>query len=276
VSEQPLPISFLSDYGYEDEFAGVCRGVMAGIAPGVALIDLTHGIPPGDIRRGAFALANAIPAIPAGIHVGVVDPGVGTTRRAVAVRAPRQERIFVGPDNGLLWPALERCGGALEAVDIGASKFRAESVSATFHGRDIFAPVAAHLSIGASLAEAGEALDPESLARPPVPEPIVARDHAVAHLLYVDRFGNAALDLDPTAFRTLAGESEEAEVQVGEHRLQARLGRTFGDVAPGQALLYEDSNGRLSLAVNRGSAAGNLGLGPDDRIVLRFASRGAH
>ena len=165
---QPRPITFLSDYGYEDEFAGVCRAVIAQIAPGAPLIDLSHGIARQDIRQGAILLANALPSCPPGVHLAVVDPGVGSERRAVAVAAA-EGRFLVGPDNGLLSRALERLGGALDAVDLSRSPFRLEPVSATFHGRDLFAPVAAHLALGARLDEAGRADRPgvTDRARPP-------------------------------------------------------------------------------------------------------------
>ena len=169
----PRPITFLSDYGYEDEFAGVCRAVISQIAPGAPLIDLTHGIARQDIRQGAVALANALPSCPPGVHLAVVDPGVGSERRAVAVAAA-EGRFLVGPDNGLLSRALDRLGGALDAVELSRSPFRLEPVSATFHGRDLFAPVAAHLSLGARLEEAGESIDPASLATLELPTPEIA------------------------------------------------------------------------------------------------------
>jgi S-adenosyl-L-methionine hydrolase (adenosine-forming) len=148
------PITFLSDYGDEDEFAGVCRAVIARIAPDAPLIDLAHGIPRHDVRRAAVALADALPYAPPGVHLAVVDPGVGTERRAVAVRVAAQQRILVGPDNGLLWPATVVLGGPADAVDLARSPLRLEPVSATFHGRDVFAPAAAGLALGASLSEA--------------------------------------------------------------------------------------------------------------------------
>ena len=157
------PITFLSDYGYDDEFAGLCRAVIAGIAPDVRIIDLTHGIRRHAVTEGAAVLANALPYTPAGVHLAVVDPGVGSTRRAVALRVADDDRVLVGPDNGLLWPAAQKLGGVVEAIDLELSPFRLEPVSATFHGRDLFAPVAARLAAGAAFAEAGEAIDPATL-----------------------------------------------------------------------------------------------------------------
>jgi S-adenosylmethionine hydrolase len=266
----PLPITFLSDYGYEDEFAGVCRAVIARIAPEARVIDLTHGIAPGDVRHGALALANAVPHAPAGVHLAVVDPGVGTTRRPVAVRVAGEDRILVGPDNGLLAPAIDAVGGALEAVDLSASPFAAESVSASFHGRDIFAPVAARLALGASLRDAGTLISNRSLAIISLPRPIVADDHLVAHVLYFDRFGNAALDASGADLERLEiAFGAPLALELGERRLDASYVRTFGDVPPGKALVYEDSSGRLAIAINRGDAGTKLGLAADDQVVVR-------
>jgi S-adenosylmethionine hydrolase len=192
-----LPITFLSDYGYRDEFAGVCRAVIARVAPDAQVVDLTHGIDPGAVRQGAIALANALPHVAPGVHLAIVDPGVGSDRRAVAVRAKTEDRVLVGPDNGLLAPALKLFGGAAAAVDLAASPFAAERVSATFHGRDLFAPVAARLALGAGLDEAGEPIDASSLAALELPEARVEADRVVAHVVHLDRFGNATLDAAP-------------------------------------------------------------------------------
>src|SRR3954470_11007515 len=189
------PITFLSDYGYEDEFAGVCRAVIAQIAPGAPLIDLSHGIARQDVRQGAIVLANARPSCPPGVHLAVVDPGVGSGRRAVAVAAA-EGRFLVGPDNGLLSRALDRLGGALDAVELSRSAFRLEPVSAHLHGRDLFCPGAAHLSLGARLEEAGQAIDPASLVTLHLPAPRIDDDQIAAHAIHVDGYGNVTLDLD--------------------------------------------------------------------------------
>jgi S-adenosylmethionine hydrolase len=264
-----LPITFLSDYGYEDEFAGVCRAVVSQIAPDAPLTDLTHGIPRGDVRRGALALANALPFCAPGVHLAVVDPGVGTARRAVAVTTIDEGRFLVGPDNGLLAPAIERFGGAARAIDLGRSPFRLEPVSATFHGRDLFAPAAAHIALGARLDEAGEKFDPAELTALDLPEPRIEEGAVVAHALYADRYGNVALDLDrDSAAGSPIGGADRIEVRAPDGRFEARWTRTFADVARGDVLLFEDSSGRLALAVNGGSAAGLLDLKPDDEVVL--------
>ena len=177
----PPTITFLSDYGREDDFVGVCHGVMARIAPEARVIDVTHGIPRHNVRAGALVLRNALPYMPAGVHLAIVDPEVGAERRAVAIRCAEDDRLLVGPDNGVLSLAVERFGGAVEAMDIGRSPWRLEPVSATFHGRDIFAPVAAQLAAGAPLAEAGEPCDSDSLARIELPRPHASEGSLTAH-----------------------------------------------------------------------------------------------
>ncbi len=266
----PLPITFLSDYGYDDEFAGVCRAVIARLAPGATLIDLTHGIPRHDVRAGAAVLENALPYAPPGVHLAVVDPGVGSARKAVAVAAAAEGRLLVGPDNGLLWPALERFGGAMAAVDLTLSPQRLEPLSATFHGRDIFAPVAAALASGTPLAAVGEAIEPDSLARLEPTRPAFEDGRVVAHVAYADRFGNLALDLvhdDIPRTGLRVGRRLAVEAAGREH--EALFALTFADVGQGELVLYEDSYRHLALAVNRGSAADLLRAGPGDAIGLR-------
>jgi S-adenosylmethionine hydrolase len=263
------PITFLSDYGADDEFAGACRAVIARVAPEARVVDLTHGVPRQDVRRGAIALVDTLPYAPEGVHLAVVDPGVGTERRPVAVGVAAEDRVLVGPDNGLLWPAIEELGGPVEAVDLAGSRFRMEPVSATFHGRDLFAPVAAALALGASLAEAGEAIEPESLTRLELPAPRVVEDGLIATVLHLDGFGNAALGARAEELggaRLAPGETLAVGAGGSEH--EVRFGHTFGDVAAGELVLYEDSSRRLALAVNGGSAADALGLRPGDEIVL--------
>ena len=265
----PRPITFLSDYGYEDEFAGVCRAVVARIAPEAPLVDLTHGVPAGDVRRGATILHDALPHAPEGVHLAVVDPGVGTARRAIAVRVAGADRTLVGPDNGLLWPAAERFGGPAEAVELSASPFRLEPVSATFHGRDLFAPVAARLAAGAPLADAGEPLDPGSLVRLELPVARVEGDRIVTEVVGVDRFGNVSLSAIADELDSDLRARGRAVVESGGEARETPLARTFGDVDEGATLLYATSSGRLALGVNRGSAADALGLGVGDEVVIR-------
>jgi S-adenosyl-L-methionine hydrolase (adenosine-forming) len=244
-------ITFASDYGPGDEYVGVVHAVIARIAPDARIIDLGHGVPPQDVRTGARRLARALPFAPAGVHLAVVDPGVGGARRALALRAG--DRWLVGPDNGLLLDAADRFGGVAEAHDVGESPWRLQPVSATFHGRDVFAPVAAHLALGES---PDSPLDPATLVRL---EPLRARrdgDTIVAHVLEVDGFGNLRLDAEPgTRAASVAGHP-------------VATARTFADVPAGGLLLYTESGGELALAVNGGSAAARLGVRAGDELRI--------
>jgi S-adenosylmethionine hydrolase len=268
-----LPITFLSDYGTEDEFAGVCKAVIARIAPEAKVIDLTHGIPRHDVRQGAAVLAHALPFAPAGIHLAVVDPEVGTERRAVAVRVANEDRILVGPDNGLLWPAIERLGPPVETADISLSPCRLEPLSATFHGRDVFAPVAAALARGAMLGEVGAPLAPNALSALEASQARIEDGRTFARVAYLDHFGNAVLDLGEARLpETGLRLGHHLVVETGSGRSEAVFARTFADVGDGGLLLYVDSYGSLALAINRGSAAAQLGLAGGDEVVLRPAA----
>jgi S-adenosyl-L-methionine hydrolase (adenosine-forming) len=245
-------ITLLTDYGTDDEYAGVLHGVIARIAPDARVIDLTHGIARHDVRAGALALRRALPYTPPGVHVAVVDPGVGGPRRGVVLRCG--DRLLVGPDNGLLALA----GPVDEAVDLAGSPWVLEPVSATFHGRDVFAPVAAHLAAGAPLEEAGEALDPALLTALALPEPRWEDGTLVAHAVAFDTYGNVLLDA--------AGEDVRGVATAAGRPVT--VGRTFGDVPDGALLLYEDASGTIALAVNRGSARDALGLELDDEVRI--------
>ena len=262
-------ITFLSDYGIQDDFVGLCHAVIARLCPEARVIDLTHGVGRHDVRAGALILEGALPYLPVGVHLAVVDPDVGAARRAVAMRLA-DDRLLVGPDNGLLSLAAVRAGGVIEAVDIAHSKFRLEPVSATFHGRDIFAPVAARLAGGATLVEAGEAVDPDSLIRLTLPEPELGEGLVVAQVLYVDRFGNLGLnvtheDLAKLSFKL--GRRLLLETPAGE--MKVNYVRTFADVPEGELLVYEDAYRRLSIAVSHGNAAARLVIGVGDELRVK-------
>jgi S-adenosyl-L-methionine hydrolase (adenosine-forming) len=261
-------ITFLSDYGHDDDFVGVCHGVMARIAPDARVIDVTHGIPRHDVRSGALVLRRALPYFPAGVHVAVVDPEVGGHRRAVAVRTAEEDRILVGPDNGLLMATAKRFGGVVEAVEVSRSKHRLEPTAATFHGRDVFAPVGAHLASGAPLAEAGEPVEPDSLVELEMPVARSEDGQLVAHAVAFDRFGNVMLDLEHDA---VSDHGLRLGHPVSVNDEDGHYATTFADVASGRLLLYEDSYRWLALAVNRGSAADLLGLRLDDEVRIRPA-----
>jgi S-adenosylmethionine hydrolase len=258
-------LTFLSDYGLDDDFVGVCHGVVARLAPDVRVLDVTHGIDRHDVRSGALVLRRALPYFPPGVHLAVVDPEVGGERRPVAARTVEDGRLLVGPDNGLLSLATKRFGGISEAVDLTRSRHRLEPVSATFHGRDIFAPVAARLAAGDPLAEAGEPLDPLDLVQLDMPLARMDNQDIVAHALAFDRFGNVMLDVEHEEMTTLGLRLGHGVLVNGQ---EARYATTFADVPPGALLVYEDAYRTLSLAVNRGSAADRLGLFVDDEVRI--------
>jgi S-adenosylmethionine hydrolase len=269
-------ITFLSDYGTEDEFVGVCHGVIARACPQARVIDLSHGIARHDVRAGALALRAALPFTPAGVHLAVVDPEVGASetarggpRRAVALRVADEQRLLVGPDNGLLALAAERFGGVTEAVDIGRSPYRLEPVSQTFHGRDIFAPVAATLACGEPLAAVGDPIVADDLVALELPVAWTEDGTLVVHALTIDRFGNVALNVGHeqlAAFGLRLGES--VTLSCGGRSLQARYASTFADVEPGAPLVYEDAHRTLAIAINRGSAAADLGIERDAELRI--------
>jgi hypothetical protein len=262
-------ISFLSDYGLQDEFVGVCHAVIARICPEARVLDISHGIPRHDVLAGALALRDAYDHLPDGVILAVVDPDVGAQRRAVALELA-DGRLAVGPDNGLLYLAAQRAGGIRRAVDIAISPFRLEPVSATFHGRDIFAPVAARLAAGSSPVEAGAPVDPAELIGLELPRPRVAGGALETHVLYVDRFGNVTLDagheeLDAAGLRL--GRAITVSSTDGREHL-GHFARTFADVDPGELLLYEDARHRLAVAISGGDAARRLGVGTGDRLEV--------
>jgi S-adenosylmethionine hydrolase len=258
-------VTFLSDYGLDDDFVGVCHGVIARIAPQVRVIDVTHGIARHDVRAGALVLRRALPFMPAGVHLAVIDPEVGSQRRAVALRVAEEDRLLVGPDNGLLMAAAERFGGVVEAADVGRSPLRLATVSASFHGRDVFAPVAAQLAAGVPLAEAGEPLDPAELVALDLPRAQRTADGLLAHVLQADRYGNVVLDVEHAQ---LAGSGLRLGRPVTVNGERALYATTFADVPAGELLLYEDGYRALALAVNRGSALTALGLDLDDEVRI--------
>jgi S-adenosyl-L-methionine hydrolase (adenosine-forming) len=264
-------ISFLSDYGRREEFVGVCHGVMARRCPAARIIDLTHEIGRHDVLAGGLVLRASLPYLPSGTHLAVVDPGVGTgLRRAVALRTAVAGHLLVGPDNGLLMAAAQSLGGVAEAVDIGDSPERLEPVSPTFHGRDIFAPVAAALAAGKRLADVGEPLAPAGLESLELSCARVEAGALIAHVLHGDVFGNVILDATPEQLRALpARPGDMLAVEHGRGTYAARYALAFADVAAGEPLIYEDSRGTVAIAVNRGSAGELLGAERGDELLVR-------
>jgi len=254
MPHSPPFVTFLSDFGVSDDFAGICHGVINLICPDARVIHLTHGIQPQAIGQGARVLAGAIPYLPAGVHLAVVDPGVGSERRGIALRSG-DGRYFVGPDNGLLIPAAEACGGVAEAVAIENPQIMLHPVSRTFHGRDVFSPAAARLAAGMPLSELGPALDPAELVRRSGPDHRVEGTVLHAPVQYIDRFGNIQLGVSAGELDGLFTIGRMAEIDTGDDRYYARCSVTFADVGAGEFVLYEDSSGLLSFALNQGNAA---------------------
>ncbi|MGH3329067.1 MAG: SAM hydrolase/SAM-dependent halogenase family protein [Streptomycetales bacterium] len=262
-------ITFLSDYGLEDGFVASCHGVLDRIAPGSSVLDLTHLIPAGDIRRGAVVLAQTVPYLPPAIHVAVVDPGVGTRRRGIAVQAG--EHTFVGPDNGVLPWAADAVGGPERAYEITRRDLMLHPVSPTFHGRDVFAPVAAHLAGGLPLTDVGPRLALDTLVR--LPEPVSRVEDRVGYgeVLTVDRFGNVQTSLAADALPGVgATAGDTVTLEAGGRSHAMRCCTTFGAAAPGELLVYVDSAGLVSVAVSGASAAARLGLGPGLPLSIRL------
>ena len=256
-------VSFLSDYGLEDEFVGVVRSVVLGHAPGVEVVDITHGIPAHDVRAGSLALARRAPYLCPGVVLAVVDPGVGGERRAVAVEVGGGQSVLVGPDNGLLAPAVAMVGGADRAVSLTDAELHLDSPGTTFDGRDVFAPVAAHLCNGVDLADLGEALDPGLLVPGVVPVSARESDGLHAEVLWVDRFGNVQLNVDPADLPT-----DRVQVRIGDRVRSAELVTAFDEVPSGGLGLLVDSAGLVALVVARSSAAAELGIAGGDAVVL--------
>ncbi len=266
----PRPVTFLSDYGESDMFAGICRAVISRISPGSPIIDLTHGILPGAVGAGALSLAAALPYTAPGVHVAIVDPGVGTRRRAVAVEVAEDGRVLVGPDNGLLAPAVNRFGGATRVVEISNSPLRLEPVSPTFHGRDIFAPVAAAIAAGTPLDDVGVELPARSLIPLSRPRTAVEPDRIIAFVSAVDRFGNVRLDANTAVLGEAGfGPGDTIFVAAGNEEHEGIVGLTFADARAGRLVLYGSSMGLLAIATHRGSAAAALNVNPGSEIELR-------
>jgi S-adenosyl-L-methionine hydrolase (adenosine-forming) len=261
-------ITFLTDFGLEDDFVGTCHGVMKRIAPESQIIDVTHGIRPGRILQGALALANALPYFPVGVHLAIVDPGVGSARRPLALR-DGEGRLYVGPDNGLLLPAADRFGGVVDAHELANPAYALESVSRTFHGRDLFSPAAAHLSLGVELGELGPPIDPDQLVRLELPAAEVGQARIRATVLAIDRFGNIALNVTRDQLdevRVVPG--MRVELAANGNRYYAVAARTFADAAAGALILYEDSYRNVAVAITRGSAASLLGVEEGSELVI--------
>jgi S-adenosylmethionine hydrolase len=260
-------ITFLTDFGVQDDFVGVCRGVIKVIAPEVEVIDITHGIAPQAVTQGALLLARAVPYLPVGVHLAVVDPGVGGDRRAIAIRTS-DGRIYVGPDNGLLSLAAP-AGSVAEVRELTNPAYHLDRVSRTFHARDVFAPVSAHLASGAPFVDLGDEVDPATLVRIELPAPSVSPDGLGATVLAVDRFGNLQLNVAGEHVRAAglsAGDRVELVFAVDSY--YAVVAETFADANRGDLILYEDSYGSYAIAISGGNAGKLTGAGAGDQLGI--------
>ncbi len=265
-------LSFLTDYGLEDGFVAACHGVAARIAPQAQIIDITHLVPPGDVRRGAAVLAQTVGYLPPAVHIAVVDPGVGTARRAIAVAAG--DSIFVGPDNGLLSWSIATLGGGEAAVQLTNGDLWLHPVSATFHGRDIFMPVAAHLAAGLELDQAGAEISVADLVVLPAPTSRLHDGAAEGEVMSVDRFGNVQLSIPAAdAGRLGIGIGSPLIVRCGRRQFTVRYLDTFAAGTPGEIVAFTDSAGLISLAINAGDAAEQLGLPPGAHVRIAQSHR---
>jgi S-adenosylmethionine hydrolase len=250
-------VTFRSDFGLQDDFVGTCHGVIKRIAPEAQIIDMTHGIPAQHVLQGALVLASTLPYMPIGVHLAVVDPGVGSARRPLALR-DREGRYFVGPDNGLLIPAADLAG--IEAAhELANPAYALETISRTFHARDLFSPAAAHLACGVSLEELGPPIAADALVRLDLPQPEIGADRIAGTVLYVDSFGNIALNVTREHVAQVGiVPGTQIELELGGERFYAVAARTFADARPGDIMLYEDSYRNMSVAISGGDAAAML------------------
>lgn len=269
-------VSFLTDFGLRDPSAAIMRGVVLGLAPNARIVDISHEVHKFSIRDGALLLWCALPYLPVGFHVAVVDPGVGTARLPVAIVTVRGD-VLIGPDNGLLPAAGERLGGIATVHVLESEAHRLSHVSTSFHGRDIFAPAAAHLALGVPIADLGRALDPGLLAGSPLRAPEIHPGALHTSVVYVDTFGNVKLaglraDLEAAIGPVRPGDALALEMESRPDRpIRTTWQATFGDVEPGETLVYEDSYGRLCIAAAQADAARIHGLADDMGIVVRRA-----
>src|SRR4051794_16790834 len=274
MAARPL-VSLLTDFGLRDPSAAICKGVILGICPDAEVLDLAHDVRKFAIGEGALSLWAALPYVPVGFHVAVVDPGVGTARRPIAVRVGRGD-VLIGPDNGLLMAAAERLGGIVEARELAETAYRLPVVTSTFHGRDVFAPAAAHLAAGVPFDRLGPALDVSTLVPSPLPRPRAEAAGLVTEVVYVDTFGNAKLSALAADVVAAFGEPVGRPFRVTFADGAARVipwSPTFGERPEGAPLLYEDSYGRACIGVNLGSAADVLRLEAGVEVTLRSEAR---
>jgi S-adenosyl-L-methionine hydrolase (adenosine-forming) len=269
VSDAPPFVSFLSDYGTRDEFVGVCKAVMLELAPDLRIVDITHDVAPYDVRAAALTLVRAIQYLPAGIVLAIVDPGVGTDRKTIAVEV--ENGVLVGPDNGLLAPSVAMLGGAVRAVSLDNPEYQLQAPGGTFAGRDVMAPAVGHLASGVPLLELGTEIDPVLLVPGLLPLPEEAEDGVVkGEVLWVDRYGNVQLNIDPDmliARGVTVGDS--VELRWRDDVRAVRWINSYAEGKPSELVMVTDSYGLLALAIDRQSAAksANLSVGTVISVV---------
>lgn len=262
-------ITFLSDFGHADDFVGTCHGVMKSIAPEAEIIDITHGVRRHDILQGAIILANTLPYMPTSIILAVVDPGVGVSRKPVAIRTG-DGRYLVGPDNGLLSLAADKLGGAEGAVELACSAYSLKEVCKTFEGRDLFSPAAAHLFNGVELGKLGASVPVEDLTRIDMPEIETQHGEVVAAVIYIDSFGNVQLHLSKGQLASIGAEvGGRIEVRHGEESWVVPYVESFAEVAPEELLVFEDSYHKISFSINLGDAARTFQINVGDQLLFR-------
>jgi S-adenosylmethionine hydrolase len=260
-------ISFLTDFGDEDGWVAACKGQILSIAPETRFINISHHIPRFDIRKGALVLASTLPYLPVGIHIVIIDPGVGSSRKSVIVRVGRGD-IMIGPDNGVLALAAERMDGVDRAIEITNAEFLPETICPTFHGRDIFSPVAAHISLGREMESFGPELGSGRLAKKPWNDPCVVSGRIMGEIIDIDKFGTLRSNIPSNLLQTEPTLKSPVKTTWGQKNWAVPLVRTFSDVLRGRELLLIDSSGFLSLAVNCGNAAKKLGCHVGDSVVI--------
>jgi len=265
----PAVVTLLTDFGTDDTYVAQMKGAMLALAPGLRFVDITHAVAPQDVAEGAWLLGTAYAAFPPDtVHLCVVDPGVGTARRPIAAAA--DGRYFVAPDNGLLSRPLQRAAAPPEVVVLDRPALFRQPVSATFHGRDIFAPVAARLATGARLVDVGSPIDDPVL----LALPSVDRSDGVVRgrVVHVDRFGNLVTDIEEELLSDAFGDLADAAVRLGSRRIEG-ISRTYGDAGPGDALALIESSGCLEVAVRDGSATALLRASRGDAVVVERRRR---
>jgi hypothetical protein len=261
-------ISLTSDFGVGTQGIGIMRAVALEICPEASVIDLRHGIPEFDITEGAWTM-EAVPQLPVGAHVCVVDPGVGTMRRSIIIKTRRGD-FLIGPDNGVLIPATRRLGGIEKAVEITNGKYMRKPVSPVFHGRDVFTPAAAHLSNGVPIDEFGPEMKPEKLAQAPYEEAAVAKGVVTGKIIHVNHFGSVSINAMKEDFAKSGIKYRDSIlIDARSNKISSKLLKTFGEVAKGEVVAFADDYGRIEVAINQGRFSDTFGVKLGDRIIIR-------